>query len=311
MGLFNFKTLFAPNVASRTSSGATSAKSVGGCEWTFRLKNGDSSITLDFDVVQDKLYRMRLSREFKGGKRVADIKKLIKGARTLGEVAVTAEQNGICDICDFEGINLNAAKITLKAVLDAEASFPILRSRVCFLGTDTAYLKYWRTIKENDKAVLSKFGIMNIWPQEEIEGLVELCEYGGLVSERNLASAFSSAGFTDGIILKAERFTDKNYSDTLSSLSIDAQSGVSPVGCSTLKALIDHEVGHLLDYYYKISERRCVVEYYKSLSPERIKNELSEYAAKDICEFVAEAYSEYKNSEHPRKIAMTIGKEVG
>lgn len=41
---------------------------------------------------------------------------------------------------------------------------------------------------------------------------------------------------------------------------------------------------------------------------EEIINKLSRYGATNFDEFVAEAYSEYKNNSNPRELALQVGK---
>lgn len=98
------------------------------------------------------------------------------------------------------------------------------------------------------------------------------------------------------------------------SLINDVKLKYHPIGCENLKAIVDHEVGHGLDKVLKLKENRQIKEAYEEfmrMSDEEKGQILSIYAKKNIKEFIAEAYSEYKNNSKPREFARLIGNILG
>lgn len=82
----------------------------------------------------------------------------------------------------------------------------------------------------------------------------------------------------------------------------------SPQGCGTFKALLDHEFAHALDNAYDVSSQGYIVNLFASLSQNEVINGLSKYATTNRKEFIAEAWSEYKNNPNCREIAQKVGK---
>lgn len=101
-----------------------------------------------------------------------------------------------------------------------------------------------------------------------------------------------------------EKFKDyKNFDYTV---------GFHPVGATSLKAICDHEFGHQINKY--IEEKGYYSEnysklraYYNSLNLSEIGNDLSRYAQKNMSEWIAEGWAEYKNSPNCRPMAQKIG----
>jgi len=97
------------------------------------------------------------------------------------------------------------------------------------------------------------------------------------------------------------------------SLESDVKSGWHPVGCTTLKATMDHEFGHQLDHLLGLHDDYDFRMFYNPLCAQgsaHIKELLSQYAAKNSKEFIAEAWSEYLNNEPPRPTAKMIGELI-
>jgi hypothetical protein len=91
-----------------------------------------------------------------------------------------------------------------------------------------------------------------------------------------------------------------------------------PEGTNSIKAVIDHEVGHaIMDSYRNVYGQTLILNngkirdtYYtaRDKGKDYIKTNLSGYANVSDSEFIAEAWSEYKNNPNPREIATTVGK---
>jgi len=99
------------------------------------------------------------------------------------------------------------------------------------------------------------------------------------------------------------------------SLDYNVQSKQKPVGCNTIKSVIDHELGHQLDVLLNISGQKNIMELYSKATRDEITNGLSIYAwnnknSSKIREFVAEGWAEYRNNPNPRPMATEIGQTI-
>lgn len=97
------------------------------------------------------------------------------------------------------------------------------------------------------------------------------------------------------------------------SLKSDVKAKWHPVGCDTLKSVFDHELGHEIDRLLSLKSNSD----FQKLHAEELKkgkdsigNNLSRYATTNTAEFIAEAWSEYLNTEKPRPIAAAVGMMV-
>lgn len=85
-----------------------------------------------------------------------------------------------------------------------------------------------------------------------------------------------------------------------------AKSGWHPQGTERLESTFDHEFGHKIDELLDIRSESQLVKLHNAVSWE-IADKLSEYAEKNIKEFIAEGWSEYLNNPNPRSVARRIG----
>ena len=88
-----------------------------------------------------------------------------------------------------------------------------------------------------------------------------------------------------------------------------------PVGCDTIKSVLDHEIGHQLDGLLGIGDVSKVQSLFDSRTRDELTNELSKYAWNNdnknrYSEMIAEAWAEYCNNPQPRKIATGIGEII-
>lgn len=107
----------------------------------------------------------------------------------------------------------------------------------------------------------------------------------------------------------------KSSSKFIESLRQNVEQKFHPVGCDTIRSVLDHEIGHLLDDLLGISNMTEVKVIITGLTNEQITNNLSRYSWKNKNpnphrEFIAEAWSEYCNNPNPRPIAKTIGELI-
>ncbi|MDE7364524.1 MAG: hypothetical protein K2N27_06520, partial [Ruminococcus sp.] len=85
-----------------------------------------------------------------------------------------------------------------------------------------------------------------------------------------------------------------------------------PVGCDTIKSVLDHEIGHQLDNLLGIRNNPDITSIFDYTTSEELKDMLSGYAVNNsnrnkYAEMIAEAWAEYCNNPEPRPIAKYIG----
>lgn len=88
-----------------------------------------------------------------------------------------------------------------------------------------------------------------------------------------------------------------------------------PEGCSTIRSVLDHEIGHQLDDLLKISDIPEIQKLYNNMTKPELTKTLSQYAWQNnntncYKEMIAEAWAEYCNNPTPRDIAKEIGQTI-
>lgn len=120
-----------------------------------------------------------------------------------------------------------------------------------------------------------------------------------------------AASLFNGIVINEGYGAD--YEHFLSIKRNEVASGHKPLGCDTVKATIDHELGHQIDSLLDARIDSIIKSTYNDfmlMVPQRQIDELSSYAATNIGEFIAECWSEYRNNPECRGIAKKIGKRI-
>lgn len=99
------------------------------------------------------------------------------------------------------------------------------------------------------------------------------------------------------------------YADTIDSYETDYNSVKTkyhPDGVYGEIGTTVHELGHAVDNMLAIAEIEEIMKLYEDNS-ENMEELLSEYAKKNISEFIAEAWSEYILSNNPRELSVKVG----
>lgn len=139
------------------------------------------------------------------------------------------------------------------------------------------------------------------WTRDKIEKYIKkrLRSVGVRMSPNAYAIAMSDAFF---VSFKWA----KDYDKIKARLEQDVEMGWHPPGCDTVKSIIDHEMGHVLDRHlgglFKLNVA-SIARQYRGQAP-------SEYARKNWAEYFAEAWAEYLNNPNPGPVATEIGNRV-
>ena len=215
-------------------------------------------------------------------------------------------------MADYKGINIEIANEMNRSFYDTFEAFPKLKDNFDFVGgahTQNNLIK--NKILNDAIADLKRAGINGDMFNRSVERM-----------KRSLASAFrvskdtwaqSCSGEVKGISFN--EVNAKNLAKTRAELVRDVKNKFHPVGCDTVKSVIDHELGHQLDDLLGIKSLKEIQAIFDGLSPAEITEKLSRYAwqngnANRYSEFIAEAWAEYKNNPKPREIARKVGKII-
>jgi len=217
---------------------------------------------------------------------------VFKPAQSLRAAEEWAIKNGVAESVDYDEIDLSVANTVndrVSRVNRATGSKTIKSIKPYYKWEEDKYLKYHPEITSRKDI-----------PFEVYDNI------------RNTTAAYSAM---DETLLWGDLLDDFNIEDTRGVLIRDVASGWHPIGTGTVKAAVDHELGHML--YNKIPyEKRIEIQRvmepakYRGMlgdTPINIGKDLSQYAEKSFDEVVAEAWAEYCNNPNPRPLAKAIG----
>lgn len=252
-----------------------------------------------------------------GIKNIRNLK--FKKAETIKEANMFAETMGFS--ADYKGIDIECANEWNKGLYDMMVDYPEITNEIKFVGSSQARNKRIREAAteyyknkyieagcdvETAKKLAKKQG-------RGIIGNVPHVEMASSISNNNLKQLQNEELRTilanyRGITMNKSYFNDS--AKVNSSGKLQEENKWHPIGCNNSKSTFDHEFGHQIDSWLNVREDKEVVDLFAGQSNEDIKNGLSGYACTNVGEFVAEAWSEYRNNPEPRKIATKVGKAV-
>lgn len=226
-------------------------------------------------------------------------------AKTIEEANAYAVDTFGFDFADYKGLDIKIANEWNRGLTDAIETFPGLKNQMRATGsTQGRYAKqfndaYERILRENSD-LFDKLG----YSQSQREAYSRRTARKMAQKTPPNALAYSvSSGDLSGI------FVSNKYkaSELLDVLYNNIESGFHPVNTNTVRAILDHEIGHQIDTLLSLRINPDLLAYYKGLTRDAILKGLSGYANENMAEFIAEAWSEYINSSNPREIAKTVG----
>lgn len=226
------------------------------------------------------------------------------------ELASVCKQLNIADKIFLGKVDLWLAKQALSAVYRTLKKFPAIRSVINYFGTLNGFIKnkdelFVRLTGARDEYVLSEV-------KKTTDDMATSCR--ALFEQEGLATAFIcevGRKTFGGIIINGKSLHEKTV---LQDLTFCEQSGYHPKCCGTIKSVVDHEIGHVLDFCLSVSDSKRYKRFIKQFDKQTVSAELSTYSVEsgdvDDMEVVAEAYAEFCNNPAPRRIAAEIGKLI-
>lgn len=248
-------------------------------------------------------------------------------AKSVKEAEQLALEYGLADKVNFGKLSLDICNAMNESANDNLAEFPEIRKNCIKFGSlqgiNKSLVADAIDIKGASLSVAIRDRIENLKKERGAEYVAQF--YGDektiekKINEKvkNKVKDLLSIGRASGEIAHCmysppkqrgivwnEKFKDsKNFDYTV---------GFHPEGATSLKAICDHEFGHQINKYveekgYNSENYSKLRAYYNSLKSSEIGNGLSRYAQKNMSEWIAEGWAEYKNSPNCRPMAQKIG----
>lgn len=248
--------------------------------------------------------------------------------KQLGQAERACKKLKVVKNIDFRHFDPKVADVVVAAFKDAKKDFPKLSME--YLGTVSGNLNgiretvaqyhYDKISKSEEGKNYSKEEIMQM-AIEEAEMFMMMNNLG--VSDNTLAYSIKIPKWIEeGEVLQKYNgiaINDIYAADNDKFMRVkenEVQSKHKPIGCNTPRATIDHELGHEIDKLLGAYRDDVILKIYDEFRVSKSPiDELSGYATENmqkdpygrgIREFIAEAYSEYKNNDHPRKFAISV-----
>ena len=251
------------------------------------------------------------------GKPVADEKPMI---------AANLVADGYCKHADFGLLDSRTAADMAAAVRETVDDFPELK--LCFIGS----------LQSRNKSIEADFMQMYLnayrraYPGAADEDLMPYVEKHLREDKKTRLKGFEArpgtiaqslfvghySGHQDDLIASYNGITvneryggDYDYFTKVK--ESDVMSGWKPENTATPKATMDHELGHQIAKLTRAHDDQEIISLFSrfdSLSEDGKARVLSGYAGTNIHEFIAEAWSEYRNNAYCRDCAKAVSERM-
>jgi hypothetical protein len=240
---------------------------------------------------------------------VVDNKNEFIPAKTIKEAEQYVIDNNLADYADFKGIDVRAANEMNRSLQEHIAEFPELRAAQKFIGTGQAQNKLYKNIRVEKRWLMDKDSYLQ-------EGLTEKDAKIKIASRIKTPRVSPKVNATSwkqrdvgGVAINKTKA--KDFNKFTESLENDVKTRWSPENSGSVKALIDHEMGHQLDDLLELGKDDVIKDLFNTkLSDNAIGIDLSRYAETNIDEFIAEGWSEFRNNPQPRFVSKIIGDRI-
>lgn len=236
-----------------------------------------------------------------------------KDAKTIGEAEQIVKDFNLADRVDYKGIDVAVANDWNKALYETVSRFPELRKNFKFVGTTQARNNYYVSSRLDEYVEKLK----KINPGFDNKALIEYAKKRLRKSIGKVKSSIyaQSMAYEDLTGVTVNKAWGSKLIKLKEALKRDVEIKFHPVGCESIKSVIDHEIGHQLDDLLNISMEGNIQKLYNKYSKEELTEKLSRYSwdnnnSKKIREFVAEGWAEFNNNPEPREVAKEIGETI-
>lgn len=269
-----------------------------------------------------------------------------KPAKTAKEVTARAVSEGWIKHADFGRMHPDVANQYMDAWTSHVRDFPELKKSMGYIGTNSGFKKYYIEDKAREIAAKLMAKDPSMTPEQLASNMKWYVGRAPSIPKNAWALAWEREHGKRAISFNEKFSTDIEDKKTMkpggvfvakyevgskSALKNSMELNFHPPGCDTHKSVMDHELGHQLDNLLGLRhhpEVQALQHEARGTGPsgsgyghgynlttalaqkKAITASVSEYAGKNIKEFIAEAWAEYRNNPTPRPIAQRLGKIV-
>lgn len=230
--------------------------------------------------------------------------------------------SGRAEYADFGALDDRTAYDIVSTIEETCQMFPELDLR--FVGSlqarndhlEQELTDLYMSVYKQHYPDLSEQDLSGIVYQHVAEDMREL-----IPSETTIAQSFVMEDSSDartstlarynGITINEKYGSDYEYYKQQKNESVS--SGWFPPGCDTPKSTVDHELGHQIAHLVNAHNDSYIQNLYMAfmgVDVARRKEVVSGYAAKDIHEFIAESWAEYRNNRNCRDCARAVSERM-
>lgn len=220
----------------------------------------------------------------------------------------------------YKGVDVVTANAWNEGLQDSFDRFPELKQNFGFVGeaherntmlkpiAKQHYLD--ELIKRNPSFSLTQ---LEPYADKKVRSLMKSVQVGKSTYAQSWSPTAAPFSAFRGVSVNKE--WGKKSAEFIESLLDDVKGKFHPVGCDTIRSVLDHEIGHQLDDLLGIKNMDEIQNLFNSRSHDELTDSLSRYAWKNdnrnrYSEMIAEAWSEYCNNPQPREIAKIIGETI-
>ena len=246
------------------------------------------------------------------GKIPGQAKKFVP-AKTIKEAEKFAIDNDLARVAKFGKLDVAIANEMNQSMLENIERMPALKGRMSFIGSAQENGRLWN--EGNFQYTL--FQVRSMYPNKSEEQKYAIAKkYAKKTKTSGKTYAFArdknrgiNADFfkdVDGIAYNEAWGKKASVDKFKASLAKDVESKWHPEGTATLRSVMDHEIGHQIDYMLGLSKNPDLQKLFRE-NRENMGEVLSRYGNKNIAEFIAESWGEYINNPTPRPLAKQVG----
>lgn len=231
--------------------------------------------------------------------------------KTVKDAEAFMQRHGYAENVDMGKLDVDVVNAVGESLSFHMGKYPEIKQSVAYVGSIQA--KY-KTVYDRQYAYhLAK--AREMWPERPATDHERMAKRRSTrrqaKGEWAHAAARNENPFyrgTHGIALNEKFGATKGKKSLLDGLKSGVESKFHPAGCDSMRSIMDHELGHALDFLLGLSQRSDIRKLWESWGG--VAETLSRYARTNLAEFIAEAWAEYLNNPEPRPIAKEMGSIV-
>ena len=243
-----------------------------------------------------------------------------KEAATIKEAEAFATNELGVENVSYKGVDVATANAWNEGLTDSFNRFPELKNNFGFVGEAHERNKLLRQAATD--YYFDNYRRLNTTLSDEalrpyVEKNVNSLMRRMSVSKNTLAQSWSPTNqeFKHLRGVTVNRDFGKNYESFSETTKYSVTTKFHPVGCESVRSVLDHEIGHQLDDLLGIRDNKTVQALFDSRTTEQLTNDISTYAwqngnSNKYSEMIAEAWAEYCNNPTPREISKTVGELI-